>query len=65
MNEKTKTYYWIVLGVNAYHLMKEGKYASAAKLMRWGLSEGVFEPDEPDGSSWRTSILLHYDWNNL
>ena len=60
MIKKTKTYYWFVIGVRAYHMMKESRFASAAKLIRWGLEEGVFEPDESDGSSWRTSILLHY-----
>ena len=59
MNEKQRSYYWIVLGVRAWHYIEQGKFATAAKLMRWGLREGIFEPDDSEGSSWRTSILLH------
>ena len=65
MNDKLRSYYWISLGVKAYFLMKMGQFASAAKLMRYGLSIGAFEPDNEEGSSWRTSILLNYEWSEL
>jgi len=60
MTKDEKTFYWFVLGVRAYRAMKEGKLATAAKLMRIGLQNEIFEPDDKDGSSWRTSIILNY-----
>lgn len=65
MNKQMRTYYWIVSGVNAYNLMKAGKFATVARLMKWGLLNGIFEPDDSDGSSWRTSILLNYSLDEL
>jgi len=60
-----KTAYWFVLGTTIYKLMKAGRYASAARLVRAGLEDGIFEPDNAEGSSWRTSILMNYRFEEI
>lgn len=61
LNKDAKRFYWITLGVRAYHHIVAGNYATASHLIRQGVKAGVFE----DASSWRTSVLLHYKWEQL
>lgn len=69
MSEENKkrvmAYYYIIFGVRAYHAMKQGLYAKAAHVIKRGLKNGVIEPDDDEGSSWRTSILMNYSLDEL
>lgn len=60
MNKQAQAYLWLTTGVKLYNLMKSGRYATAAHIVKVCLDEGVFKPDDEEGSDWRTAILLNY-----